>query len=140
MNEQLKKYYNNLKLIEATKESVRLAREAFEKTFEKELTEIKAFEEENAELKKVIQEGAIKEFDETGIKKLNGGIGIRITTKLQYREDVALGWAAENMPIIVKRIIDKKSFETFAKENELEFVDKIENKVVTFPKELGELE
>ena len=65
-----------------------------------------------------------------------GGIGIRIINKLQYHENSAIKWAEENMPVAIKKVLDKKTFESFAKTADLEFVDKIENVTVTFPKEI----
>lgn len=108
------------------------------------------FEEQNKELiesivklnsevemhKESIKEDAKIEFKETGIKKLLGGIGIRILSKINYSEEDAMLWAENNMPVAIRKILDKKQFETFAKSNELDFVEKEESISVTFPKEI----
>ena len=88
------------------------------------------------ELKGILRIEAEEEFKETNQKKLLGGIGIRILSKLIYTESDAVKWAEENMPVAIKKVIDKKQFETFAKSSELDFVDKEEKISVTFPKEI----
>ena len=88
------------------------------------------------ETKEEIKIEAIGEFKINGEKKLLGGIGIRISKKLDYSEENALDWAVDNMPIAIKTILDKKQFESFAKTNDLEFVKKEESISVTFPKEI----
>ncbi len=88
------------------------------------------------EIKETVRIEAIEEFKETGNKKLLGGIGIRILSKLIYTESDAVKWAEENMPVAIKKVIDKKQFETFAKSSELDFVDKEEKVSVTFPTEI----
>lgn len=136
MSIKVKDYYDNLKIIDALKEDIKLKREAFEETFSKELEELKSTEEKNSELKELIKTDSIKEYEETGEKKLSTGLGIRVTTKLIYEESDAIKWAKENMLVAIKETIDKKQFESFVKSNELEFVEKIETPGVTFPKEL----
>ncbi len=88
------------------------------------------------ELKGELRIDAEEEFKETGNKKLLGGIGIRILTKLNYEEKDAIDWAGTKMPVALKTVLDKKQFETFAKTNELDFVNKEEKVSVTFPKEI----
>lgn len=136
MKTEIKQYYKNLEHINSLKEIISLKRKRFEETISSGLSEIESCEVFNAELKKQISDESIIKFKETGEKKLEFGLGIRVSTKIHYYEDAAIRWAKENMPIAVKQVIDKKQFETFAKGNELDFVDKIENVTVTFPKEL----
>lgn len=95
----------------------------------------KVSNEEN-EMKEKVKIEAIEEFEKTGQKKLIGGIGIRVLSKLNYSESEAITWADTNMPIAIKRVLDKKQFETFAKSTELDFVEKEEKVSVTFPKEI----
>ena len=103
----------------------------------KDLTDrIDVYHNVEEEIKTDLRIDAEKEFKETGNKKLLGGIGIRILTKLIYSEDIAMSWAEENMPIAVKKVLDKKQFEAFAKTNDLDCVEKEEKVSVTFPKEI----
>ena len=88
------------------------------------------------ELKETLRIEAEEEFKETNQKKLLGGIGIRILSKLIYSESDAMNWANENMPVALKTVLDKKQFETFAKSSDLDFVEKEEKTSVTFPKEI----
>ena len=84
-----------------------------------------------------IKEDAKLEFKETGIKKLLGGIGIRVLNKISYSNENAINWAKDNMPVAIKEVLDKKQFETFAKSNDLgAWVTKEESVSVTFPKEI----
>lgn len=138
MKTEIKQYYDNLEKINSFKELIKVKKEAFEKSITSESGEISSMEAVNLDLKKQISDESITKFKETGEKKLEFGLGIRVSNKLNYSEDAAIRWAKLNMPIAVKEVIDKKQFETFAKGNELEFVDKIESVLVTFPKELKE--
>jgi len=107
-----------------------------------------AFEEENAALikqlddnreivaqvKEIIKWEALELYDETGNKKLVGGIGIRVNKKLIYDDEKAILWAKGNMAVCVKEVLDKKVFESFAKDNDLSIVEREEKVLVTFPK------
>ncbi len=135
MKKELEKYYENLKIIESIKESLKISREAFEETLTNQLNDLKVAELDNIDLKEAITNKAIQEYTETGEKKLIGGLGIRITNKLNYNKVDAIDWALDNMKVAVYTELDKKQFENYAKCNELEFVKKIENIGVTFPKE-----
>ena len=97
---------------------------------------IESLSEKEFEIKEVIRNQAESEYAETKQKKLLGGIGIRILSKLEYEESDAMDWAKEKMPVAIKTILDKKQFETFAKTNDLDFVNKTEKVSVTFPKEI----
>ena len=98
------------------------------------LETIKVGSEKVETIKEDLRDQAIDEYGETGQKKLLGGIGIRVLSKLDYAESDAMLWAKQHMPVAIKEIMDKKMFETFAKNNELDFVKKLENISVTFPK------
>ncbi len=97
---------------------------------------ISEYENSCSEVKDLIKVEAIEEYESSGEKKLLGGIGIRVSTKLFYDEVNAILWAKENMPVAIIESVDKKQFETFAKENDLDFVKKEESVSVTFPKEI----
>ena len=100
------------------------------------LSSIEVVSSKQEEIKEEVRTEAIEEFDKTGKKKLLGGIGIRILSKLIYRESEAVKWAEENMPVAIKEVLDKKQFENYAKSSDLDFVDKEEKVSVTFPKEI----
>lgn len=97
---------------------------------------IDQYENSCSEVKDWIRNEATQEFKDTGEKKLLGGVGIRVSTKLDYIEDEAMSWAKLHMSVAVKEILDKKQFEAFAKTNDLDFVKKEEQVSVTFPKEI----
>ncbi len=83
--------------------------------------------------KKTISSEATEEFKKTGEKKFYGGIGIRVMTKLNYKEDDAFGWAMQH-DLCLK--LDSRAFEKLAKSQNLGFVKKEEKVTVTFPSEI----
>lgn len=107
----------------------------------------KEFDESNFELfqkyakirQKIIDEkteisvDAILEFDQTGEKKLYGGVGIRVMTKFVYDENTAFDWAKEHS-LCLK--LDSKAFDKIAKTQEISFVKKEEKITATFPSEI----
>ena len=110
-------------------------------------TKRKAFEDSNAGLfekystvkseivdsKEKIGIEAKEEFLKNGEKTLYGGIGIRVMSKLVYDESIAFGWAKEHS-LCLK--LDAKAFDKIAKSQDIGFVSKDENVVVTFPAEI----
>lgn len=56
---------------------------------------------------------AIEEYEKTGNKKLECGVGIRLITKLNYDSDKALLWALKHEMALS---LDKKRFEQLAKQ------------------------
>lgn len=81
-----------------------------------------------------ITEQVIDEYNKDKTqKKFMGGMSVKVGVKLLYDEDLALGWAKESMPVIIKETIDKKIFDKFAKDNKLAFVTKEEKVTVCFP-------
>lgn len=100
------------------------------------IEEINQLENSFNQTKEEIKLEAIEEFSKTSQKKLLGGIGIRVTSKLFYNEKEAINWAKTNMPVAIVENIDKKQFESFAKTNDLNFVEKQETIGVTFPKQI----
>ena len=122
--------------LEEFKNTLRENQEAFNKEHEELLSSILNTGNEIENIKGDLKLEAEDEYTRTGLKKLSGGIGIRLMTKLEYQEKDAMEWAKENMPIAIIHSIDKKQFETFAKNSELEFVNKVESITVTFPREI----
>ena len=84
-------------------------------------------------LRSDVKDLAEKEFKETGVKKLFGGIGIRELTKMEYDSDEALKWAKSHS-LCLK--LDDKSFKQIAKTQEIDFVKTTKEVIVTFPKEI----
>ncbi len=66
-------------------------------------------------------------------KQRSFGIGIRVTSKLNYDDEEALVWAKEHQLCLT---LDTKLFEQVAKTQKLPFVTMNEKIVVTFPKDL----
>lgn len=85
------------------------------------------------ELKNNLSEEGLKEYKETKLKKLTGGLGIRETNKIDYDEVKALEWAKEKDLFLV---LDKKGFDKSAPSLGLDFVKQTKETMVTFPKEI----
>jgi len=66
-----------------------------------------------------LRELTIKAYNETGSKNPAPGVGIREITKLEYNPKQAFEWAKEHQ---IALSLDKKSFESLAKANPIDFV------------------
>ena len=89
------------------------------------------------DMKNGLKELALSEFNLTGEKKLAGGLGIRESVKLDYEANEAVAWCKINMPVAVIQLVDKKQFEAYAKDNDIDgVVVKTKTVTATFPKEL----
>lgn len=81
---------------------------------------VKVAETVIASLKDEIRVEAIKGYDvnnEERNKKPYDGIVIKDYKKIDYNTVQAVTWAKENMPVALKTILDKSTFEKFAKSN-----------------------
>lgn len=105
----------------------------FQKKNEILFSAIEQKQQEVESAKFILTEAARREFITTGNKKLLGGIGIRVQTRLEYFYNNALGWAKEHNLCLA---LDTKEFEKIAKTQDLDFVEKEEVVKVTFPKEV----
>ena len=76
---------------------------------------------------------ALNEYNNTGIKTLYGGIGIRVMQRLEYNPTRAIEWAKKHS---IALMLDKKAFEKIAKIEDISFVTKKEVPIVTIPREL----
>ena len=133
-----------LKVLRGLKETLN---EEYDQKYEK-------FKEENANLMAALAENrektgtveselrvlGVARYAETGEKKLEGGMGIRIMTKLEYDAKTALSWAEEHG---IALALDKRAFESYAKlqikshlPSDLDFVEAIEEPIATIPKEI----
>jgi len=108
----------------------------FDDTFASLLDERNGKEIEIEELKEVINAECLGDYDTTGVKTFQGGLKIRLNNKVDYKPEVALEWANVNMPVIIKKTLDKRAFEKFANESDLDFVTLRKEPSVTYPAEL----
>lgn len=83
-----------------------------------------------------LREMALAEFAATGAKKLPHGIGIRVTTKLDYDESKAFEWAKSHGLALR---LDAKAFERIAKADAPDFVQVVEVPTVTLPTDTAKL-
>jgi len=130
----------NLKLdmqkLEIAKEELKTKQEQFNLDNKNFFDVIEELQNDIKEYRTTITTEALDEFKVDGNKKRLGGVGIRVTKLINYKEETAIHWAKDNMPICVKQTLDKKTFENFAKSNTLDIVEYSEKTSVTFPKEI----
>lgn len=94
---------------------------------------VKIARDKVSDIKTEIQQEALGEYDETGKKKLSGGIGIRSKTVLEYDAAKAMEYAVKHGQCLA---LDVKSFEAVAVALKLDFVQVNTVNTVTFPKEV----
>jgi len=80
-----------------------------------------------------IKAEALTEYEKTGNKKLECGVGIRVVSKMTYEQDKALDWAKEHQMALT---LDKRVFEKHAKVENLDFVEISEVATATIPMRL----
>jgi len=94
---------------------------------------IRGYSEQIEIIETEIKNVALEKYQETGEKKLDFGIGIRVMSKLGYDPDIALKWGLEHSMALT---LDKKAFEKIAKVNKLDFVEYREEAIATIPREI----
>jgi hypothetical protein len=132
----LQDYKNATNVMQELKELYAVKETEFNETNKELLQKLAAIGSEINAKKQILVELAETEFNETKQKSLLGGLSVRVTTKLIYTSEAALNWANANMPIIIKKVIETKTFEKFAKTSDLDFVQKQEKVTICFPKEI----
>lgn len=137
IEESLQLYIQKSKEFELSNKILQEKRNQFDIENSQLISDIVTLDSQMNNIKDSVKEQAESQYKTTGEKKMLGGIGIRILTKLKYESENAIAWARDNMPIAIKEVLDKKQFEAFAKNNELGcWVEKEESICVTFPKEI----
>lgn len=108
-------------------------REDFEAENRELIQAVEAGKKKVAALKDELRPMALARFEVTGAKKLEGGLGIREKSKLEYDKDKALAWAKEKDLCLA---LDVKAFEAGAAGFALDFVEVVKVASVTFPAEV----
>lgn len=84
-----------------------------------------------------LRQRAINFYNNTGEKKLDKHISVRVTNKLQYTDHAAVEWAEKNAPVMIVRSIDRKAFESLPNVGDLEFVNTDPSIVAVIAKDLN---
>jgi len=139
--ENLKTYKSGMEAIEQMKASIKEQQQELEERLAPTRQKIKDLQNDLDELKNVISAEAEAEYRQTSEKKLLGGIGIRVGSRLEYDIKTAMEWARTHSPILIQEVLDSKAFEKLAKDHldsdkGLDFVSVDETITVTFPKEI----
>lgn len=96
---------------------------------------INEMSDKRIKLENEIREEAIEKYKQTGEKKF-GQIGIRVTTKYSYDDEIALSWAVEHNLCLS---LDKTKFKKQLKVQPLDFVKTEEVPTATIPTEIKEV-
>lgn len=102
----------------------------FNATNEELLSKIDKISNDMFDCEESIRTQALVEFKNTGEKKLDGGVGIRVLKKLDYDTSEAFSWA-KNHSLALS--LDKKAFEKIAKADNIDFVKITEESTATIP-------
>ena len=129
----LKEFKEKMAIIDNLKASIKCQREALEDQMSVELNELSQVLGDVADMKLVLSKQALAEFEETGVKKMLGGIGIRESKGIKYDPKEALSWAKDKDMFL---ILDKKAFEKAGASLGLDFIQPTMAATVTFPKEI----
>ncbi len=86
-----------------------------------------------------LRELAVSFFNETGEKRLDADVSVRVNTKFQYDNTTAVAWAEINAPVLIVKTVDKKSFESLPQVAALDFVEKVETVSAVIAKEFTTL-
>ncbi len=130
---KVQEFVQTIDVLEDLKNKLTEKKKMFEEDNKILIEEIERFSNIQVNFKDQIKIEAMEEFQETGNKKLFGGIGIRVGVCLNYDRGMALAWAKEHLLCLN---LDVKSFDKIAKTQDMDFVKKEETITVTFPKEI----
>lgn len=133
MEEQMKQLKEQVEKKTESKDKYNRAFERFQEEQKSTLKEIEDAELVIYNLRTDIKEIALKEYKETGVKKFDCGVGIRIMTNIDYDVNVAFDWAKEHQMAL---LLDKKAFERHAKVDTPDFVEISEVPIATIPMKL----
>lgn len=110
--------------------------EEFRETHAELLHQIDEAKIDAREAEDALRAAGFAEFQATGAKKLPCGLGVRVTTKLEYDPAAALEWAKSHGLALT---LDTKAFEKIAKADTPDFVTLVEVPTVTLPSDSAKL-
>jgi hypothetical protein len=126
LNDKMHKDLIKIGLMREKEEKLRTAynkiKQMFEESNEALITNLHNTQAKLGELESGLRETAVEYYGHTGTKKMVGGIGIKVMTKLDYNPDKAFEWAKEHGLALQ---LDKRSFETIAKTQEIKIGDEV---------------
>ena len=128
---KVKDLKEHLELLEVQANKIKKLKDEFVESVKNEVLIKSGYELHIADLKYELTTEALAEFEESGNKKLYGGIGIKQMKTLSYPADKALKFAKEKDMFLT---LDKKAFDKVAVSLNLDFVESGTENKVTFPK------
>ena len=130
--EKLMEYRDISRSVSSLELEIKTKKEEFEESIKDLRESITDHQAHLSGLKEDIKIEALQEFEESGKKKLFGGIGIQERKSLLYDVEQAFDWAKETGVCL---LLDKKKFEKVGLEM-TDFVTEDVSLTVTFPKEI----
>ncbi len=136
-NDNLK---NEMKTLKSLREQRDFAKEEYNALYKDFLEKTNSIKEKYVSFKSgvsgseaIVRDIALIEFNETGEKSLDYGVGIKVKNALDYDKEAAFEWAIEHKLAL---LLDVKLFENIAKKDAIEFVKKISVPTATIPREI----
>ena len=127
---KLREYQLRCNEIEQYNNNLKEYKQQFEEEHKELIANIKTKKEELSNLKAELTTQALTEYEETQIKQLTGGLGIKVMKTLDYDKDEAFEWAKAHQLCLT---LDTSAFKKIAEIQKLEFVTMGDKKTVTFP-------
>lgn len=127
-----------IKKLRQKKEDIRKRYNEMHEKYMSEITsELENVKYDLAEEESQLRSRLVGEYETTGVKKFDYGLGVRVMKRLEYDESIALEWAKAHKMALK---LDKRKFEKLAKAEPMGFVEIKEEPIGTIPREIGELE
>jgi len=81
------------------------------------------FAEKLQEIEASLRNATVESYQQTGEKKVDENLSVRVTRKLNYDQSKAVAWAETNAPVMIVKSVDKKAFEAMPTVTDLDFVE-----------------
>lgn len=133
MKENLLNIKTMQEVVAETKKNIATIKEKHEKELQPLNEAIKTLEEKIEVEKEIINPIILEEFEKTGVKKYEGGLGVQERKEIVYDEKEVFNWALEKKMFLT---LDKKAFEKVAENIDAPTVETYNKKIVTYPKEI----
>lgn len=110
-----------------------LEKEKFDDEWGHLIDECDELDEQEKELKKLIQTEVVEDYERTGDKEFMGDISVKVYNKVEYDDNDAIEWAKQNCEDVIKHKLNKREFNKIARRERLSFVKKYKEPKVIFP-------
>jgi len=126
----LKDYKKGMNILKGAKEEYERKLAEFKKENEELISNVDSMTGIISSLKEAIKEVSLEDYKVNNNKVMLGGVKVRIIKKYNYDENDALNWAKQNNTCLN---LNKSAFKKVIKENDLSFVEKVEEASIVVP-------